>query len=248
MSVKPIHLRNTAGWKTLESLLAERQTRPDITNKIIGHLTELGAKTVLVEEDYIDRDFSEAYTSYYAKTFRRHRKLCKRLLFFSESMDFLSSTDDVSKTIENLEAVKSSFLGWAVLRPISQAPLSQIILKSPPAPIGFEGHSLVRAPYTAHLMGIEFVVDGIPMTQQDSRIGSCAQAVIWVMARHFNARHRGPWLSTVSITSAAIATPDHSINRVIPAGSEYLTGNNMVAALRAAGRGDVALRSSRQSA
>ncbi|UFW51101.1 MULTISPECIES: hypothetical protein [Bradyrhizobium] len=74
------------------------------------------------------------------------------------------------------------------------------------------------------------------MTQQDSRIGACAQAVIWVMARHFNARHRGPWLSIVSITTAAIATPDHAINRVIPTGSEYLSGNNIIAALRAAGR------------
>lgn len=237
MSVKPIHLRNPAGWKALESVLAERQARSDITKAIIGHLTELGAKTVLVEEDYIDRDFSEAYTAYYAKTFRRHRKLCTRLLFFSESMDFLSNTDDISKTIESLENVgKRSFLGWAVMRPISQAPLSQIILKAPSAPSGFEGHPLVRAPYTAHLLGVEFVVDGIPMTQQDSRIGACAQAVIWVMARHFNARHRGPWLSIVSITNAAIATPDHFINKVIPAGSEYLTGNNMVAALRVAGR------------
>src|ERR1700733_13395612 len=112
MSVKPIHLRNAAGWKALESLLGDRQAKPDITATIIRHLTELGAKTVLVEEDYIDRDFSEAYTAYYAKTFRRHRKLCTRVLFFSEGMEFLSNTDDVSKTIASLETVgKRSFLG-----------------------------------------------------------------------------------------------------------------------------------------
>jgi hypothetical protein len=237
MAVKPIHLWNAEGWKALEALLGARQSRPAISAKIIDQLRGLGALTVLVEEDYIDRDFSEAYTTYYAKTFRRHRKLCKRLLFFSERMDFLADMKDVSKAIDNLEEVgKRSFLGWAVLRPISQAPLSQIILKGPPAPSSFEPHCLVKARYTAHLLGIEFVVEGIPMTQQDSRIGACAQAVIWVMARHFNARHRGPWLSTASITNAAIATPDHANNKVLPAGSEFLTGNNMVAALRSAGR------------
>lgn len=237
MAVKPIHLWNAGGWKVLETILAESQSRHEISTKIIEQLRALGAQTVLVEEDYIDRDFSEAYTAYYAKTFRRHRKHCKRLLFFSARMEFLADTKDVAKSVQSLEEVgKPSFLGWAVLRPISQAPLSQIILKAPPAPAPFEGHRLVKASYTAHLLGVEFVVDSIPMTQQDSRIGACAQAVIWVMARHFNARHRGPWLSTVSITSAAIAAPDQMNAMVLPAGSEGLTGNNMVAALRAAGR------------
>jgi hypothetical protein len=74
------------------------------------------------------------------------------------------------------------------------------------------------------------------MTQQDSRIGACVQASIWVSARHLHARHRGPWLSTVAITAAAISSTEHAINRSLPAGSEFLTANNAVAALRAADR------------
>jgi hypothetical protein len=74
------------------------------------------------------------------------------------------------------------------------------------------------------------------MTQQDSRIGACAQATVWVAARHFHVRHGGPWLSTVSITRSAIASAEFLVNTHLPAGSEFLTPNNIVAALRAADR------------
>ncbi|MDO9385012.1 MAG: hypothetical protein Q7T86_19370 [Hyphomicrobiaceae bacterium] len=43
-------------------------------------------------------------------------------------------------------------------------------------------------------------------------------------------------MSTVEITEAALSRTDHEINTTLPAGSEFLTANNTVAALRAAGR------------
>ena len=57
MSVRPIYLSNAAGWKALETILRERQARPAIADTMLRHLRELGALTVLVEKDYIDRDF-----------------------------------------------------------------------------------------------------------------------------------------------------------------------------------------------
>jgi hypothetical protein len=235
MTIRLLELTSAQQWSDLESFLGAAQGNADITANIVRHLRELSARSALIDDDYIDRDFSEAFSAYYAKTFKRHSKVCKRILFFSCDLSFLSS-ESVDVAARRLEGLNASFLGWIVLRPISKAPVSQAILRPPPAPPGYERHLLVRAGYTAHILGAELSVEAVPMTQQDSRVGACAQASIWVSARHIHARHRGPWLSTVSITDAAIARSESQINTTLPAGSEFLTVNNTVAAFRAADR------------
>jgi hypothetical protein len=234
MAFRVVGLADVGGWQKLETFLAERQTNTQIVPTLVAHLKALNALSALVEEEYIDRDFSEAYSAYYAKTFRRHSKLCTRVLFFASDVTFLNLVTDVLDAATRLS--QQPFLGQVVLRPISGAPLGQALLLAPPAPPTFEGELLVRARYTAHVFGAELALECVPMTQQDSRIGACAQATVWVAARHFHVRHRGPWLSTVSITRSAIAGAEAAVNLHVPAGSEFLTLNNIVAALRAADR------------
>lgn len=237
MAITLVELLDQDAWDQFEAFLNQNQSNKNITSTIVDQLKRHGALSALVETDYIDRDFSEAYFAYYAKTFKRHSKLCTRILLFSCSLAFLATTTDTTAAADLLQRNSGDhYLGSIVLRPISRAPISQVILRAPPAPATFESHLLVKARYTSHVLGTELAVDAAPMTQQDSRIGACVQASIWVSARHIHARHRGPWLSTVAITAAAIANTEHSINRSLPAGSEFLTANNAVAALRAAGR------------
>jgi hypothetical protein len=235
MAIRVVELVTAQHWTDLESLLGTGQGNTEITTNIIKHLRELNACSALIDDDYIDRDFSEAFSAYYAKTFKRHSKVCQRVLFFASDLSSLLS-QDVDAAARLLESLNEHFLGFIILRPITKAPVSQAILGPPPSPAGYERHLLVRAKYTAHILGAELFVEAVPMTQQDSRVGACAQASIWVSARHIHARHRGPWLSTVSITDAAIARSESQINTTLPAGSEFLTVNNTVSALRAAGR------------
>ena len=75
------------------------------------------------------------------------------------------------------------------------------------------------------------------LTQQHSRIGACAQAAIWMAARHFQSRHRGSvWASTVDITEGASKPTDHLLSLSVPAGSRGLTVEHMVRVLRSLGR------------
>lgn len=235
MAISIVELVTAQHWIDLESFLGTGQGNAEITGNIVRHLRELNAHSALIDDDYIDRDFSEAFSAYYAKTFKRHSKVCKRILFFSCDLGALASKE-VEAAARHLEVLNEHFLGFVVLRPITKAPVSQAILRPPPAPVGYERHLLVKAKYTAHILGAELSVEAIPMTQQDSRVGACAQASIWVSARHIHARHRGPWLSTVNITDAALVRSESQINSTLPAGSEFLTVNNTVSALRAAGR------------
>jgi hypothetical protein len=236
MAIRVLALDTPQRWTDLETFLGSGQSNQLITTNLVRHLRELGARAALIDDDYIDRDFSEAFSAYYAKTFKRHSKVCRRVLLFACELDFLAAAT-IDEAARRLEGVNDeSFLGFIVLRPISKSPVSQAILRAPTAPAGYERHLLVKAKYTAHILGAELSVDAVPMTQQDSRVGACAQASIWVSARHIHARHRGPWLSTVSITDAAIARSESQVNSTLPAGSEFLTVNNTVAAFRAAGR------------
>ena len=193
---------------------------------------------MLIETDFLNRDFTEAYAAYYAKTFRRHSKVCSRISFFKDTASFLNERLDAADAAARLEALgKASFLGYIVLRPISEAPLSEALLVTPsPKTASMESYPLVSGRHEVHVAGASLALKCVPMTQQDTRIGACAQAAIWSIARYFHTKHKGPWLTTSEITKYALSAPEWMNNVHLPAGSEFLTLNNMSAALRLAGR------------
>lgn len=49
---------------------------------VLLYLRQMGAKSAVVENDYLDRDFTAEFSAFYAHVFKRHRKICKRVLFF----------------------------------------------------------------------------------------------------------------------------------------------------------------------
>ncbi|WP_353644226.1 hypothetical protein [Mesorhizobium sp. WSM2239] len=235
MAVSAI-LLDVAGWTQLTQALELGQANGHIVGNIIRHLRELGAETVLVEDEYLDRDFTEAFAAYYSRLFKRHTKLCKRAHFFKRDLTDIVNLASPSEMAARLEGCQADYLGFLVLRPIHEAPLAQATLLTPLPPAGHESHALVKGKYEAHVLGAELSVRALPMTQQDQRIGACAQATIWSAGRHFHARHKGPWISTVGITEAAMMQEFASVSSTIPNGSEFLSLNGMVSALRTCGR------------
>lgn len=47
------------------------------------YLEKLGAKTAIVEHQYIDRNFMDDYCGYYARCFNEYPKKCERIHFSS---------------------------------------------------------------------------------------------------------------------------------------------------------------------
>lgn len=60
------------------------------------YLPEIGVKTLVVENDYVDRDFLEDYAAYYVRCFNDYDRFCSRIHFFAESF----CTDDFEQTLE----------------------------------------------------------------------------------------------------------------------------------------------------
>jgi hypothetical protein len=224
------------GWVQLQAILDDKQLNPYLTGKLIEQLRALGAQTFLMEDEYVDRDFSDAFAAYYSRLFKRHSKICRRIHFFSQNLDSVLNSPTDAEIAEALQGCQGDYLGFVVLRPVHQAPIASAVLRTPAPPAGHEAHPLVRAKYYVHLLGAELLVEAFPMTQQDQRIGACAQATIWSAARHFHARHSGPWVSMVSVTEAAMIQEVFTASSTLPNGSEFLSLSGMVSALRVSGR------------
>src|SRR5690348_4372841 len=80
-----------------------------------GYLTEIGAKTIIVELDYVDRDYLEDFAAYYVLCFVQYERRCKRLHFFSETFSHADLTEFLrtrngSVNADNLSAAYLGFM------------------------------------------------------------------------------------------------------------------------------------------
>lgn len=225
-------LTGDAEWDHLRRVIDPQGNSPAVGN-VLRQLRENGAVSAILEEEYLDQDFTASYSAFYSTVFKRYTKICKRFHFFSQDISgSLNNATAEASTIQLQEIGDKAYLGFIVCRPLAHAPLGRVVTRPPKAPAGTAAENLVYAPYDVHLLGSTLSVKGLAMTQQDARVGACAQASIWMAGRHFHLRHRGPWFSTVDITKAAISPTDASISLSLPAGSESLGLDHMARALR----------------
>ena len=239
MTITSADLNTPGDWDSLRDTL-EPSGRPVASVRgILARAQELGARSVVVEDDYLDQDFSAEFAAFYSRVFKRFTKLCRRFHFFRGDVTPILNEPDPLKVAEGLSGMsgKGDYLGYVVARPVQHAPLCRVVLASPPSPPGMKSDLLIRSEFSTHLLGATLKVVGTPFTQQDLRIGACAQAAIWMAARHFQSRHRGSvWASTVDITEGASKPTDHLLSLSVPAGSRGLTVEHMVRVLRSLGR------------
>ena len=138
---------------------------------------EAGARTLVIETAYIDVDYRSEYGSYFAHQFRHRPDTAHRLHFFSNPLEL----DEIGRGMGS-----TSYLGYVVLRPCETGPVSRAVLRPPPSTA-----DAVRTAVsdTVNLCGQELIVEGVPFSQQDAQLGSCAHASAWMC--HYAAALRG---------------------------------------------------------
>ncbi len=221
-------------WTALSGVVATQDSQ--LLQDLFQTWRDAGAKSFLFEEAYIDRDFSAAYSAFYASLFHPYLKYCRRIHFFSEDVRSLEQEPSAEAVVLAMETMKPAYLGFIVLRPVGHAPVCTAILACDRTTIEAAIQYDVVASHPVHLLGVDFEVLGFPLTQQDTRVGACAQAAMWMAGRHFHRKHGGPWFSMPDINEAAVKHADNFIARSLPAGSEFLTPDSIVRALRAMDR------------
>ena len=208
----------------------------DVVRNTLRHLRVLHAKSYVLEDPYIDRDWSADYLQFYAQTFRAHDRHCKRVHFFSDNISPLLSRPLSTDRLAQIRRLSNTtYCGFCVIRPLPTAPIGRTVLKGwVRSGFNMEATVTCRANFDAHLLGVDLQVTGASFLQQDARVGACAQVAIWAGMRHMHARHNYNWVSVADITR--FATPTTATEAVsLPAGSEFLTSERMIRAISDAG-------------
>lgn len=142
----------------------------------------LKAQTIVVEEQYVSKDFLHDYASYYALCFEPFNKFCRRLHFFNTTV-----TDEmVHKVILNKSedpvAFWKSYLGFIVVKPIPTTVIGFTVLENYNTPSPVPGRQFWGLrPYKVHVFGREHQLCSLAFQEQDSVLAACATTAIWSM-------------------------------------------------------------------
>jgi hypothetical protein len=138
-------------------------------------------KAVLIEDNYIDKDYRSTYYNFYAKKGQRYRADCVRLHFFDQSVSFNDKTLALSCSDNQLT---DHYFGFMVLRPTGIKTIGRTVL-SPDIRSG-AARFIIAAHHKVHVLGYTLKVQGFPSMDQHVDISVCAHAACWSILRHYS--------------------------------------------------------------
>lgn len=157
----------------------------DRTQYLFGYLEDIGAETLFVENEYVDKSYLIDYSNYFSRSFKDPGRFSKRVHVFDFEFDetdfrgkFLSPG---SQDGEFLSRMDDNYLGFFVIKPIESTPVGRTLLTQYPE-IDSKGNRRrfpTISPHTAHLFGKELTVSATPYQEQDQSVAACATTAIW---------------------------------------------------------------------
>ncbi|MFB1490163.1 MULTISPECIES: hypothetical protein [unclassified Thiocapsa] len=140
----------------------------------------IDARTILVECEYVDRDYLEDYAEYYVRCFRDYPRKCARLHFFK--CDFAEAQFEtclLGKSDELTPAIlQQNYLGFIVVKPLPRTFIGRTCLITYPR----EERRYFPATrcYVANLFGLQLKVSHtLAFQEQDSVVAACATSALW---------------------------------------------------------------------
>jgi hypothetical protein len=226
--------------ETLRELIARkaRTDRHTIADK--RHLTyfeeyfdTIGARTIVVENDYTDRDYLEDFAGYYVRCFQQYERRCTRLHFFGSLFDEqeFSGLLAGSETVLTSDQLVQSYLGFIVVKPLPRTVIGRTCLSTYP-PEGRREFPITRV-YDANLFGLSLSVESLAFQEQDSVAAACATSALWSAFNGTGKQFQHHIPSPVEITKAATAHAPLN-TRTFP-NSGGLTLTQMADAIRSVG-------------
>lgn len=171
---------------------------------ITAYLNEVGCKSYVLEENYVDAGYLADFVGYYAMCHDMPPKHTRRLHFFTQPAEKVDALwRQVLNAPEKVEEVQKSldetYLGFVVLKPLRSTVIGKTCLRTYPE-IDEESHRArvfpIRRHYVASLWGMKLNVNTVAFQEQDREIAACATAAIW------SAMHAmPPWFTVHEIPS-----------------------------------------------
>ena len=180
------------------------------------YLETLGVKTIVIEKEYIDKDFLNDYANYYVKCFKLYERFCTRLHFFSCELtenSFNSILTNYGELNNNLCHLQENYLGYIVVKNLPQSIIGKTCLKCYPKDNCRNFPATVN--HKVHLAGLPLNIKTLPFQEQDSVVAACATSSLWSMFYGTGELFHHSLPSPYEITKAA--TQDFPIsNRAFP--------------------------------
>lgn len=172
-------VRYFTGWSQRSEVSVKPQLKYLCNYLEVDHID---AKTIVVENEYIDRHYLEDYSEYYARCFSSHPRKSVRVHFFSNEFteqDFTAAYIKNNQTF--IGELQNSYLGFAVFRPIPHTFLARVCLKPYGQFLNSNNHKLIKSPIKVSLFGIPLQVETTAFIEQDKVVSACATSALWTL-------------------------------------------------------------------
>jgi hypothetical protein len=181
-----------------------------------GYLREIRANTIVVEKEYIDKDYLEDFAAYYVKCFRDYPKTCSRLHFFEVEFNVDDFESLLAGSTARLKAqqLQQSYCGFVVIKPLPQTIIGRTCLRTYSSSSS-RSYPVARK-FRSHLFGIHLTIDEtLPFQEQDNVVAACATSALWSVFQATALEFQHALMTPVEITRAAT---DHfpAETRMIP--------------------------------
>ena len=160
-----IPLSSSADLAALGTQISAEYDPQSIIKKLNTGLSS-AVKAILIERNYIDKDYRSTYYNFYAKKGQWYRLDCVRLHFFDETVNFDATALKLACRDQQL---KDHYFGYIVLRPTGIATIGRSVL-SPDVRTGASGF-VITADHKVHLLGYKLTIRGFPSMDQHTDSG-----------------------------------------------------------------------------
>lgn len=224
----------------LKDLLSKKSEKSEATPETIQqklhtvyfaeYFQYLNAQTIVVENNYVDRDYLQDFIGYYASCFHQYGHKCTRLHFFTEVIneerfEVLLQSNPSEEMLKNLN---EAYLGFIVVKPLPNTIVGRTCLKTYD-----ENHGRkypINRSYEANLFGLDLNIESLAFQEQDHVVAACATSALWSVFQGSGKLFQHPILSPVDITKIACDQSPWMINRTLP--SEGLNAYQISQAVR----------------
>lgn len=180
-----IDIREPADFAELTKRLEADFEAPRVV-KILQEGINSSVAGVLIERDYIDKDYRSVFYHFYAKMGRPYRSDCVRLHFFDSTVSFNAEELDFTCS-DDIRRLSDHYFGYTVLRPTSAVTIGRTAL-SPRVRKDALGDSIVSV-HKAHVLGYTLKWNAFPSMDQHADIVVCAHVACWSILRHYSERY-----------------------------------------------------------
>ena len=209
------------------------------------------ARTLVIEQPYVDRHYLEEYSAYYFSSLRNGgATTTTRIHLFSEVFDRQKLGEWIRQAaaggVPTQRGIQDQldrwYLGFMTIRPIPSAPIGRTILR-PYEDRPARSYIPAEGGHPVHLMGLALSARGLPFQQQEQAVGACATTALWSALSRVARADGGRAPTPYSITRAA--TRHYLQNRALPAVSG-LELAQLAAAVRELGYAPYVLKPGRE--